>query len=148
MWPKWKENELAEIIQMKRDYQIVAFHQGEQWFEWCPLRSSAWMRRAQQRDASSHSSSTDNSLDLIISSRGNVGESPSRFKLQVRAVEEDNVRTVLYKHGKDSYFETRLRNSTSLGTTLALMRMSMGGLHLLSNLLAARVKVLVLNPHC
>ena len=58
------------------------------------------------------------------------------------------VRTVLYKHGKDSYFETRLRNSTSLGTTLALMRMSMGGLHLLSNLLAARVKVLVLNPHC
>ena len=96
MWPKWKENELAEIIQMKRDYQIVAFHQGEQWFEWCPLRSSAWMRRAQQRDASSHSSSTDNSLDLIISSRGNVGESPSRFKLQVRAVEE-KIRTVLQK---------------------------------------------------
>ena len=55
------------------------------------------------------------------------------------------VRTVLYKHGKDSYFETRLRNSTSLGTTFALMRMSMGGLRsLLSILRAAWVAVISL----
>ena len=86
---------------MKRDYQIVGFHQGEQWFEWCPFQSHAWIRRAQQKDASSYSSSTDNSLGLIESFRGNVGESPSRFKLQVRAVEEKS--GLFYKNKCESH---------------------------------------------
>ena len=92
------------------------------------LFSHNWMRWVQRRNVSRHSYSTYNSYCLVRHDWCNVGE--CRFKLQIRA---RKTKTLLaFGHnGNNQIFSLLVgttENSTSVGITLALMRMSMGEL--------------------
>ena len=111
------------------------------------LFSHNWMRWVQHRNVSHHSYSTYNSYCLVRHDWCNVGE--CRFKLQIRARKTQTLLASGY-NGNNKIFYSLLfdttENSTSVGTTLALMRISMGELRSLLKCIMGCYALLVSIP--